>query len=525
MKLEADEVNRLIKRTRYWLRQARLEQVKSEDLLMQSLRTDSTLLTPDTPHEFFDARQEQNTSPVPSEKSYRPTSPGLTTEPVTERTTPQESPKKSCLQSFKTRMEILPSYVRFDEGPSDYLGEYPSPEKMQVIRDSYLHKPKDVIFLLTPVTNLSARPSECKAHKEIVMATSPFLAAALQVIKEDEDGITRIHLHGGPRFNCPTAFGLALHGLYDPKRKLSHENIRLHAVSGLGAEPRKKDSELAFSVHLAKLDFALCYGSAGAFFGYQPAVRCAIELILDLIDWESADFLLSSCLLIGEYMLTVPALHSGAVKPTPAVVHAGQIGDHHMSNFHLNEIGVVKKALFKFMASNVKPDFKLYERAQATYYATRIPHQIWTLPGSYTDNMSLEAVRYGGHPSYADLRTKRLDITILSAMLITLPFCFFMNLIDEMKKARTPALTVDLMKEVVDLREQRRTWALHILAQKRLLPGVIDQAYLEELGYREFVLFERAADQCVSNAMVHRIWVGLDPPVAPPTASNDSGRT
>ena len=121
------------------------------------------------------------------------------------------------------------------------------------------------------------------------------------------------------------------------------------------------------------------------------------------------------------------------------------------------------------------------------------------------------------NPSYADLRPKRLDITILSAMLITLPFCFFMNLIDEMKKARAPALTVELMKDVVGLREQRRTWALHILAKKRLLPGVIDQAYLEELAYREFVLFERAADQCVSDAMVHRIWVGLEPPAVPPS--------
>ncbi|KAJ5133441.1 hypothetical protein N7526_004806 [Penicillium atrosanguineum] len=73
------------------------------------------------------------------------------------------------------------------------------------------------------------------------------------------------------------------------------------------------------------------------------------------------------------------------------------------------------------------------------------------------------------------------------------------------------------MKEVVGLREERRTWALHIFAQKRLPSVVIDQAYLEELAYREFVLFERAADQCVSNAMVHRIWVGLDPPVALPS--------
>lgn len=517
MNLEASKINRMITQTRNWLSLARPEQAKSEHLLMQSLRTDSISLTPDTPHEYFDARQEQNTSPVPSEKSDRPTSPGITTEPVTERTTPQGSPKRNCLQSPKAEMEYPPSSVRFDEGPCDSPWDYPSPEKMQAIRDSCLHKPPGVRFLLTPVTNLSAKPSECKAHKEILLAASPFLAAALQVIKEDEDGITRIHLHSGPRFNCHAAFSLALNSLYDPKRKLSHENIRFHAIKGLGGEPRKKDSDMPFSVHLAKVDLAICYGSAGAFFGYQPAVTRAIELILDLLDWESADFLLCSCLLVGEYMLTVPALHPGAVKPTPAVVHAGQIGDHHMSNFHLNEIGIVKTTLFKFMASNIKPDFELYERAQATYYATRIPHQIWTLPGSYADNMSLEAVRYGGNPSYADLRPKRLDITILSAMLITLPFCFFMNLIDEMKKARAPALTVELMKEVVGVREQRRTWALHILAKKRLLPGVIDQAYLEELAYREFVLFERATDQCVSNAMVHRIWVGLDPPAAPPS--------
>ncbi|KAJ5305269.1 uncharacterized protein N7443_004929 [Penicillium atrosanguineum] len=532
MNLDANRIDRMITQTSDWLRQARLEQsesdqiwfeqaksekAKPEHLSMQSLRTDSTSLTPDTPHEFFDARQEQNTSPIPTEKSDRPTSPGIATEPVTERTTPQGSPKRSCLKSPEAKMESPSPSVHFDKGSGDSTWKYPSSEKMQVIRDSCLHKSQGVRILLTPVTNLSAKPSECKAHKEILMATSPFLAAALQVIKEDGDGITRIHLHGGPRFNCHTAFDLALDGLYDPKRKLSHENIRYHAINGLGGEPRKKDSDMTFSVHLAMVDFALCYGSAGAFFGYQPAVTRAIELILDLLDWESADFLLSSCLLVGEYMLTVPALHPGAVKPTPAVVRAGQIGDQHMSNFHLNEIGIVKKALFKFMASNIMPGFKLYERAQATYYATRIPRQIWTLPGSYMDNMSIEAVRYGGNLSFADPRPKRLDITILSAMLITLPFCFFMNLIDEMKKARAPALTVELMKEVVGLREERRTWALHIFAQKRLPSVVIDQAYLEELAYREFVLFERAADQCVSNAMVHRIWVGLDPPVALPS--------
>jgi hypothetical protein len=498
--------------------QTQPEQTQPECLNLQNLRiSDSSTFFPDTPHEFFDARQEQNTSPLPSEKSDRPTTPGIATEPVTERTTPQVTPNESHLKSPEAGVQTSYYPASFDEAPGIVPPSFSLADRMQAIRGLWVNKPHDVEIFLTPVTNLSAKPSYWKSHKDVLSLTSPFLAAALQVLQADKDGIIRVRLHGGPRFNCFSAFAMALQALYEPNNLLSQSNIRQQAISGMGSDSNKQDNELSYSVHLAKVDFAICYASAGAFFGYSPVVSRGIQLILELLDWESADLLLGSCLLIGEYMLTVPEFHSGVERPEPAIMYAGQVGDYHLSNFHLNEIGNVRKALFKYMASNVMAGFKLYERAQATYYVTRIPHEIWTLPGSSSNNKRLEEIRYGGLPSYADLRPKRLDIMILSAMLITLPFPFFMNLIDEMKKAETHVLTLDLLKEVIAQREQRRAWALHILAAKKLPNGTIEQTYLEELAYREFVVFERAGDYRVSNAMVHRIWAGLDPPTPLPS--------
>ena len=486
------------------------EQHKPEHLALQSLRVnDPAINTPDTPREFFDAKQEQNPSPVPSEKSDRPTTPDLTVGPATGPTTPAGSPKKSCVKSPEPKDISPPRSVGFGEDSRCSPPDGTPSEKVEVSSMYQGMEDTNVHLILTPVTNLSAKAIIHKAHRAVLSHSSPFLAEALRAQNASDNKITRINIHTGARFSAMTSFGLALQVLYG-WLLVSSQNLRSETLKGLGYDPEKSDSALPFSIRLAKTDFALCYAAVGAFLGCSNIVKCGIQLALDLLDWETVDFLLCFVLHVDEYMLTCPEIRVASPDVPPDTSQAGKVGDEYLADFHLVQANLVMKAVFKYMTENVRPEFELYERAQASYIKTRIPPPIWTLPGSLTSNIRLESIRYGNQPSYADLKPKRMDINVLSAMLITLPFHMFMPLIDELKKA--PLMTRALMKKVVEKREERRLHALYIRVQRKIKPGVIPQAYLDELAYREFITPERPGDGNVVTATIQRVWVGLDFP-------------
>ncbi|KAJ5215819.1 uncharacterized protein N7498_002226 [Penicillium cinerascens] len=489
--------------------QPKPEQHKPEQLALQNLRVnDPAVNTPDTPGEFFDAKQEQNPSPVPSERSERPTTPDLTVGPATGPTTPAGSPKKSCVKSPEPKHKSPRSVGFVEDSPCSPHDGTP-PEKVEVSSMYRGMEDTNVHLILKPVTNLSAKPIIHKAHRAVLSHSSPFLAEALRAQNASDDKITPINIHTGARFSAMTSFGLALQVLYG-WLLVSHQNLRSETLKGLGYNPEKSDSTLPFSIRLAKTDFALCYAAVGAFLGCSNIVKCGIQLALDLLDWETVDFLLCFVLHVDEYMLTCPEIRVASPDVPPDTSQAGKVGDEYLADFHLVQANLVMKAVFKYMAENLRPGFELYERAQASYTKTRIPPAIWTLPGSLTSNIRLESIRYGNQPSYADLKPKRMDINVLSAMLITLPFHMFMPLIDELKKA--PMMTLALMKKVVEKREERRLHALYIRVQRKIKPGVIPQAYLDELAYREFLTPERPGDSNVVTATIQRVWVGLDFP-------------
>jgi hypothetical protein len=479
------------------------EKTKPESLLLQNVpMSELAINTPDTPCEFFDAKQEKSFSPVPSEKSDRPTTPELTTGPATGPTTPQGSPKKGYVKDAESK----------DGSPSRSVGcpEDPrSPADHDLADVRYMYQGQediDVHLIVKPVIGPSAEPLVQKAHRAVLSYSSPFLKAALQVVKESEDKVTHINIQTGARFSARTTFGLGLQVLYQWDL-VSHKNLRLETLKGLGYKPEIEDSALPFSIRSAQIDFALCYAAVGVFFGCTQIVECGIQLALDFLDWDSVDFLLGFVMHVDEYMITCPEIRAEATREAS---EARRIGDVQLGHFHLDQAQRIMQAVYKYMAENVKPEFKLYERAQACKIKTRIPPEIWTLPGSSSSNMKLENIRYGGNPSYADQAPKRLDITVLSAMLITLPFHMFMPLIDELKE--TSMMTLALMEEVVKRREERRLHALYIRVQRKIKPGVIPQAYLDELAYREFVTSERPEEKNAVTATIHRIWVGFDFP-------------
>jgi len=475
-------------------------------------------------------REGPNLSLGPSDRSERPTTPGLTLVPATGPTTPPGSPKKSCPQSVdpkdgSARRSVglgedsrgPPSEGTLTEKAGDDRPEPPTGTKDEADIVCTLHQGPgdiDVFLILKRVGDLSGESVTKQAHRAVITRNSPSLAEALRAKSASDDNITRLYIQTGARFNAGSTFGLALQALYG-RELLSQRNLRSEVVKGLGLDPEKEDSTFPFSMRLAQIDFAFCYASVGAFFGRPDIVRCGIQLALDLLDWESVDFLLACVMRVDEYMLTLPKMNVPA--PEVGTIEAAMLGGPYQVDFRLVQTELIMKAVFKYMVENIQPEFKLYERAQATFIKTRIPPPIWTLPGSMSFNMKLESIRYGNKPSYADLKPKRVDINVMSAMLITLPFHMFMPLMDELKK--TTMMNADLMKEIVQRREERRLHALYIHHHRNIRPGIIKQAYFDELAYREFVTLDPTQDPSkVTSWKISRVWVGFDFP-------NKAGRT
>lgn len=377
----------------------------------------------------------------------------------------------------------------------------------------------DLQIALTPdpaikeSTFTDVEPTVFTVHKSIVSA-SPFLRQVLEFKSSREGNVSVINAHAGPRFCTAYAFDRALSNLYG-KELVTTETLRGVALNSLGHPDDDGTGTYDWSIDLVQVRFALCYASAGAFLACREITARGIEMALDLLSWETAEAILAFAMTARGWTITCPDIvNSPAESPRSDSSRAHGLGNAALGDFEYVWADMAKHAALQFFAKNIRPEFKLYERAQAAHAPTRIPPPIWTLPNSLLSNPRLEYVRYGNMPSFADRRPSRPDILVLSAMLITLPYNIFMTLVDTMRTHG--AMTVGLLKEVVEKREERRLHALRMYHRRTWAPGEIYQPDLDELGYREYVsgdlneLKNEAAT--IATASVQRVSVGLSVP-------------
>lgn len=360
---------------------------------------------------------------------------------------------------------------------------------------------------------LHVAPETFKVHKSIVSA-SPFLRRVIEFLYARDGEASIIHVHAGPEFNYAIAFRKALVTLYG-KKMLTHERLRHVTLKSMGFPDDDGHRIYPWSINAMQVRFALCYAIAGAFLARREIVKRGIELALGKLTWETCEFMLYFTMTMRDWMLTCPdivLMPTGSPHHDPSKAHeVGRIAFH---DFHFNWVEQVKHAVLNFCASNTWPSFKLYDRGQANHYPTRIPKKLWTLPNSFLSNPALEHVRFGSRPSIADQRPSRYDEIVVSGLLLTLPFALFMDFLDIVKNHNK--MTVALLKEVVDQREERRLHALRIYHRNTWEPGAIAQDEFTELCYREFVSGELNPTHddgiAIATTSVQRIWVGIEVP-------------
>lgn len=349
-----------------------------------------------------------------------------------------------------------------------------------------------------------------------ILSSSPFLRQLLDAnVYHHNDGLHYIHAMIGPSFNAVPAFSMALQYLYSAPL-ITAKNLRdivlKSAHHGLICGRRVAECQ----PEVAMVHFALCYAVSGAFLNTPNVLKRGIELSYGLLTWNTVEALVHFGMAASTYMITCPELSDELIEyPNRETRSFNRTWPPKVNMSHIREFedkwpGAILDIALEYIADAITADFIVYERAQSEFAPSRIPEIIWTLPNSHCSDGRLEHIQFGSRPSFAETAPKDKAIVVASAMLLTLPYETFRKLLIILKRRGTARM--DLILEVIRLRELRRLQAIRKYQSQVWPPGAFCKSSLEELAYREMIFFDiECADQNTnaSQASVTRVWVGL----------------
>ncbi|KAJ5666968.1 hypothetical protein N7462_011377 [Penicillium macrosclerotiorum] len=345
-------------------------------------------------------------------------------------------------------------------------------------------------------------------HKAI-LAKSPFLYAIMNAKRMRDNEVNEIHALTGMAFKSSHAFAMALKTLYGSPI-VTPDTLREVTLAGLNLPSTNATGEYEFPIAHAQVDFALCYAASGAFLARSDITERGIHMALNLLSWETAEFILHFGMVASSYVVTSPEVPFGPTSTrssrsssysdtnnAPEITPAIRID--HIHEFQIHWAETVFNAALQFITAVITPDFELYAEADPTYAPNRVPPPLWTLPGSMLSNRLLEKIQFGSMPSLEQRRPTDPAITVPSAFLLALPYGVLAAGVDLINSNGT--LPTLLLIRVIEEREKRRLHALRILvAYKREVPADA----LHELGYRESVMVERDGED--ERAVLTRVW-------------------
>ncbi|KAJ5974266.1 hypothetical protein N7481_011476 [Penicillium waksmanii] len=352
-----------------------------------------------------------------------------------------------------------------------------------------------------------------------VLHLSPFMRQIIEAkAYGHNDGLRYIHVILGPSFNLVPAFSMALQCLYSTPL-ITVKNLWEVVLSSINHGLVYGKTVGEFQPGIAMVHFSLCYAVSGLFLNLPEVIKRGMELAHGLLAWNTVELFLRFGMEPSAYMMTCPELCDDMIgSPALNSSNTGEIWPPKISMSHMKEFnekwpGVTTKIALQFIANAITPDFAVYERAQSKFAPSRITGPLWTLPNSQCSDPRLESLKFGSFPSYAETAPTDPSVLVPSAMLLTLPFSAFAKLLIILNERGTAR--VDLILEVVRLREARRLQAVRQYQGQLWPPGTIHGPSLEELAYREFVICD---DSPVNprgknpQAWVMRVWVGLSHP-------------
>ncbi|BCS18204.1 uncharacterized protein APUU_11032A [Aspergillus puulaauensis] len=147
-------------------------------------------------------------------------------------------------------------------------------------------------------------PIVMTAHK-CVLARSPLVTSLLVGREYYSEEITAV---AGEEFIMMKTWELVVHYLYG-KPIMTMETLKPVTLEALGYDPVSAagyEPEYMFSVQLSMLDIAIGYAACGAFFYLTPIVDAGFGLAIDLLSWETVEYVLHCGLYTYKFLVVMP---------------------------------------------------------------------------------------------------------------------------------------------------------------------------------------------------------------------------
>lgn len=330
---------------------------------------------------------------------------------------------------------------------------------------------------------------------------------------------TRINAVSGGCFIQPKAFEMALRNLYG-LTLINQQQLdgQAFAYSIHGHNPLENVSFASSSV--ARMDFALCYATSGAFLADSAIMKRGLQLAITEIQWETVEKLLLFGLRPSEFMIACTNREVSDHASSSANSDHGRVDEHnqasdashiypddlYLSAYCLNrEIANTwaSKLLqmgLEFIADNVSLTFKLDKDAQSLILPTRFAGALLLA------DVSTPHVEFGEFSS--DNTSANCEATILSGIFLSLPFKALKKLFKLMMTAEVASL--HLAEDIIAERERRRLRALRNVQLKGLVRSNTGDAPLryECLGWEESI--KPHPSNLDNKFSISKVWKGLN---------------
>ncbi|EGE03588.1 hypothetical protein TEQG_02618 [Trichophyton equinum CBS 127.97] len=312
-------------------------------------------------------------------------------------------------------------------------------------------------------------------HRIIASKNQRLSSLLLQL--EDRQS-AQIYISAGRAFTYPSAFVSALIHFYG-QPLISQDQLFFHiplCVSQPVQHQLCKDV-VASATSISRMNFVLCFATAGVFFMESHIVEHALSLLSGVLSWESLDTALTFGTCPIPFELTIinqDTQNSSLVNDSiDSKDSDGSTTSCEASQDTTTLTALARRVLnisLRFVVDNIPIGFK-FERPNCSSASST-------------------------HPA--------ADPTNISLLFVSLPFNQLRKVFKYMRFQGK--LTEELVAEVIQEREAQRMQMLKKLAEKGPLPGRLDSEH-EVLGWEERFLFK--AEQPL-GAIIGRGWTGSE---------------
>ncbi|OKL57412.1 hypothetical protein UA08_07649 [Talaromyces atroroseus] len=335
------------------------------------------------------------------------------------------------------------------------------------------------------------------AHR-VIIDQNPVLSSMLHRVAALEQSKSTLYLMAGKKFALPRAVEFALQNLYGMSL-IDKDSIDQFTRKALGWDTSGAEKLAAEKMKEVAMDLTLCYGAVGAFLNDIRIAHAAFELALQSLDWTNLEIALHFGIYPEDFLLSYDDSNEKEHERKAKKGKKGKKKSHKKATeaelppIHDNlNAQVIQKwapkiasAAIQFLVDNLPANFLFDRLALSKELQDRIPRNLRTGCSIATLNPNLTSLTFGHHPQPS------MNCTRASAVLLALPYLRLRECFEAFRQKSGLFLTSDLLKSILQEREQRRSHALREWVKKNKKnknSKDYPEWFKQELGYQEFAI-------------------------------------